>query len=322
MYKIALFFLLLITFSTFAQKNGSINYSFIDDKQFAEVNDFYGFTFVPHKARLNTSLHDHVIPAGWVTFYMTGFQVKIQEQVSFRPGGIRSQRNDNEEIVLRITQVEDLGTTVKFRLTEPQHPDIHGFLTFYLDGLSRVKIIKYAPGPGETDRIYTLKFASQEQLEADMNYYTLNQSKKYDDLDLLWGDTIKPFFEIENPYSFNSRVTKRINRQDKVEITFEGDPNAKGKDKKNPKWIRIKGKGVDNLELVYKSSKITSLSSPYGKVKAQEITATIEGKKDEYFIYLIKGVLNYIRAVEIQTVEGKERVTPYFYELKVGRKKK
>lgn len=304
-----------------AQQNGTLNYTIIDDKQFAEVNDFYGFTFVPHKARLNTSLHDHVIPPGWVTFYMTGYQVKILEQVSFRPGGIRSQRNDNEEHILRITQVEDHGSTVKFRLTDIKYPEIHGFLTFYLDGLSRVKIIKYAPGPGETDRVYSLKFASREQIEADLDYYTLNQSKKYDEMDKLWGDTIKPFFQIDNAYSFDSRVTKRINQNDKVEITFEGDPNAKGKDKKKPKWIRVKGKGVDNLELVFKSAKLTNLQSPYGKVKAQEIIGTIEGTKTEYYIYLIKGVLNYIRAVEIQTLEGKERITPYFFELKVGKKK-
>ena len=73
--------------------------------------------------------------------------------------------------------------------------------------------------------------------------------------------------------------------------------------------------------LVYKNSKLTNLQSPYGKVKAQEIIATVEGTKKEYYIYLIKGILNYIRAVEIQTQEGKDRITPYFFELKAGKKK-
>ena len=56
MHSLASFFCILFISSLFAQQNGSLNYTIIDDKQFAEVNDFYGFTFVPHKARLNTSL--------------------------------------------------------------------------------------------------------------------------------------------------------------------------------------------------------------------------------------------------------------------------
>ena len=62
-------------------------------------------------------------------------------------------------------------------------------------------------------------------------------------MDKLWGDTIKPFFQIDNAYQFRLASYKRINQNDRVEITFEGDPNAKGKDKKKPKWVRIKGKG-------------------------------------------------------------------------------
>ena len=106
---------------------------------------------------------------------MTGYQVKILERVSYRPGGIRNQPNDSEEHLLRITQVLDHGSTVKFRLTDIQYPEIHGFLTFYLDGLSRVKIIKYSPGLVKQIESTPLNLLVKIKLRPDLSYYTQSE---------------------------------------------------------------------------------------------------------------------------------------------------
>lgn len=294
-------------------------YSLVDDHIFGNLHDFYGYTFVPAQGKLQFAHYPDPVPAGWVRFYITKNQVTILERTEYRPGGIQVRPNREKEYTLRIVEVEDRGVSVKFKLVDLQYPDLNGFLELNKDGLGRVIMAKYFPGPGEPERIYIMKYASEEQLAADKEYFTHQEDIKTNDMAPFWGKTIYPFLSYDNYYDYNSIKINRVRPDDGININFFEKTVIGKKDKEiTVQYISFVEKGEKKMQLIFKEANEVLVNHRDGNRKALELTCMDEITREQYYIILHRGALTYLKSMEVQLVKGKNRQTVFYYTLRPG----
>lgn len=319
-----LFFSLCIATAILAQDEppnyNNEEYTLVDDHIFAKLHDFYGHTFVPAQGKLAFAHYPDKVPAGWVRFTISRNYITILERTEYRPGGIQVRPNREKEYKLRITEVEDRGVAVKFKLIDIQYPDLDGYLSLHKDGYGRVTNMRYLPGPGEPERIYIMKYATEEQLAADKEYFTHQEDIKTDDMTPFWGNTLYPFVSYDNYYNFNTIKVNRLRPEDGFNINFfEKTVIVKNDKEKLMQYISFVENSEKKLQLLFKKATEIQINHRDGNRKALELECVNEITKENYYIILHRGAHTYLKSIEVQKESGKQRETLMYYTLRVGK---
>ncbi len=295
-------------------------YTLVDDHIFPHVHDFYGYTFAPCQGKLDFAHYPDPVPAGWVKFTLNRGEVTILERTEYRPGGIQVLPNREKEYKLRITEIEDLKTSVTFKLKDPLFPDIAGHLYFKKDGYSRVTMIKYLPGPSDHERIYILKYATPEQLDADKNYFTHQEDFKTKNLDDFWGKTLYPFLSYRNYSDYRNISIKRLTPEDGYNINFfEKTMVTKNNKEKIMQYISFVENGEKKKQFLFKKATEVLVQHRDGNRKVLEIECVDDVTKAPYIITLHRAASTYLKSIQIQSFKNKERKTIAYYTMRRGK---
>jgi hypothetical protein len=311
--------------SVFAQDETPVynneEYTLVDDHIFASLYDFYGHTFVPAQGKLAFAHYPDKVPAGWVRFTISRNEITILERTEYRPGGIQVRPNRKKEYKLRITKVEDRGVAVKFSLIDIEYPDLDGHLSLHKDGYGRVTMMRYLPGPGEPERIYIMKYATEEQLAADKEYFTHQEDIKTDDTAPFWGNTLYPFVSYDNYYNLNTIKVNRLRPDDGFNINFfEKTVIVKNDKEKLMQYISFVENSEKKMQLLFKKATEVEVSSRDGKTrKGLELACVDEVTKENYYIIMHRGAHTYLKSIEVQKEKGKSRTTLMYYTMRKGK---
>jgi len=317
-------FLIAVSLTVSAQEEDYNNelYTLVEDHIFPKLHHFYGYSFVPNQGKLAFAHYPDPVPEGWVEFKVTKRELEVKEQVIYRPGGIIEKRRDLKPYKLRITKVEDKGGYIKLELAKLADPDLTGYVMFYRNGYSQIRMMKFKPGPGAHERIYLFKYATEEQLEADSKYFTHQEDHPTDDPQYFWKNTLTlyPFHTFENYDNLYTIDINRLRPEDGLNINFFERKIVLKKKEKINQYISVVERGEKKIELLLKKAYEVLVYHRDGERHATQLECVNEITKDEYYIVLHRGKKTYLKAFEVQKkIDKKTTETIMYYEMRRGK---
>ena len=231
-----------------AQSEMPEEFSYIEDYVFEEMENVYGYTFVPEKGMLANSHRPIPIDKGDAIFDITSTGVTISEKVKFDPTG--RQKKAEEIYKLSIPRIDKIPASngvpyggFDITLMDYQNPNIQGYIKVYLDEKNRVSSLVFKPSSNEAARAYFIKELDYDTEQRDSRFFTHTEDVNASGIENLIDARIYPFYSLTDMgdyFEYN-----RLYPKDRVMIQIEERSEMKGKKEKFYNYIIFETAAAD-----------------------------------------------------------------------------
>lgn len=292
-------------------------YTYVEDLEFVNESDFYGYTFVPYEGKMSTAHYPDPIRPGIVSFTITSHDVIILERARYTPAGIVDPPTDEKPYSLHISSINKTDDGFEISLVDMRRRDLIGFLRFYRDNISQVDLIKYRPSMADPEHIYLIKNTPKNEHEEYSTYFTHEQDFDARTLDELWGKSVYPFVFFENYSDIDNRKISRIYPTDGIHIKFEERTVIRNKKEKILQYMILTDPIADKtMELLLRKMKETEISTETGPRTVLELEMHDEVRQRDYIVTLHRGVKSMLKSIEIKDVAKNQSNC---YEMRRGK---
>ena len=187
--ELILLFTLFITFSIQAQEN----YSYIFERKFKDPSDLVGYNFIPAKMEVPGTYDAKKLQPGDYSFGIARNRLIVNGDRKI--GGL-----------YEINNINSTNYGYQLILMNSRNPSIRGHLKVVLNKKHEAEAIIFKPENKANEIIFHLAEAPRKVIKKEIDYYTDLNEIVVDDVDSLWGQTIKPYMRIHMERGYQDRL--------------------------------------------------------------------------------------------------------------------